>query len=137
LRLKHIAMRKTLRCIVVKGRNYLWKREHLHSGNETLKCVERITIYLEGNKKSVLRLYFREVDNQLLKESWNIGYPDDGIIWRSNTDYICINLNKPAIIAKLIEYFLNNNWKPELNKPMIINDALKYLEIIDFPGSNN
>ena len=60
----------------------------------------------------------------LEKEKWHLGYPDDGVIWLSEsredkkpqTINITINLNRPAVIAKLIEYFIAKEWKPKESK---------------------
>jgi len=97
---------------------YLWKRRHCHLTQfKHSKCVEKVTIYLEGFKNSPLQLSFREEDNLALKtdikkEKWCVGYPDEGVVWLSKprankkpqTDHIDINLNRPAIIAELIKY---------------------------------
>lgn len=144
-----------LRQIKIDNETYLWKREHLHlTGYEHSKCIEKVVIYLEGYKKSPLQLLFREEDNLNIKtdierEKWCVGYPDDGVIWLykyqpslpNNEPYsidqqqiIAINLNRPAVIAELIRYFLQTDWKPkEITRPLIIEDALKLLEIIVLP----
>ncbi|KQT21011.1 hypothetical protein ASG22_16490 [Chryseobacterium sp. Leaf405] len=45
-----------------------------------------------------------------------------------------INFNRPAVIAELIRYFLHEDWKPkESIRPYIIEDALRFLEIIELP----
>jgi hypothetical protein len=141
------------RKIKIDNETYLWKRHHHHLTNyERSPCIEKVVIYLEGYKKSPLRLLFREDDNLTLKpdiekEKWRVGYPDDGVIWLyqspllNNKSYPDneeqtgdINLNRPAVIAELIGYFLQKDWKPkESTKPYIIEDALKFLEIIALP----
>lgn len=147
--------KNTLRKIKIDNETYLWKRSHLHLTNyEYSACVEKVVLYLEGYKKSPIQLSFREEDNLTLKsdvekEKWRVGYPDDGVIWLFNykprlpnsetspvneqqTDEI--NLNRPAVIAELIRYFLHNGWKPkESIRPYIIEDALRFLEIIALP----
>lgn len=144
-----------LRKIKIYNETYLWKREHMHlTEYGYAKCVEKVVIYLDGHKKSPLQLLFREEDNlkiktDIEKEKWCVGYPDEGIIWLSkykpplpdNKPYpieqqqtIDINLNRPAVIAELISYFIQSDWKPkESTKPYIMEDALKLLEIIDLP----
>ncbi|GAA5091121.1 hypothetical protein GCM10023210_18120 [Chryseobacterium ginsengisoli] len=140
-----------LRKIKIDNETYLWKRLHVHLTNyEHSKCVEKVAIYLEGYKKSPLQLSFREEDNLTLKsdiekEKWCIGYPDDGVIWLyklpDNEPYPAneeqtgdINLNRPAVIAELIRYFLHQDWRPkESTRPYIIEDALRFLEIIALP----
>ncbi|MEL6257410.1 MAG: hypothetical protein AAFR87_35785, partial [Bacteroidota bacterium] len=106
-------------------------------------CVEKVIIYLEGYKKSPLHLLFREEDNLKFKpdpekEKWCVGYPDDGVIWlyhnKEGKESVQINLNRPAVIAALIEYFKENGWKPkEHSTPLLFEDALKFLDSIDLP----
>lgn len=112
-------MKNKLRKIKVNDETYLWKRGHHHLTEfKHSECVEKVTIYLEGFKKSPLLLSFREEDNIIVKtdiekEKWCVGYPDDGVIWLSKpradkkpqTEHIEVNLNRPAVIAELIRYF--------------------------------
>jgi hypothetical protein len=154
--IRHYKMTKDkLRKIKIDSDTYLWKREHLHLTEYVLsKCVEKVVIYLEGHKKSPLQLLFREEDNlsikmDIEKEKWCVGYPNDGVVWLykykpplpNNAPYpmnqqqtIEVNLNRPAVIAELIGYFLHTDWNPkESTRPHIVEDALKLLEIIVFP----
>jgi len=49
-----------------------------------------------------------------------------------------INLNRPAVIAKLIEHFIAGEWKPkETKKPLIIENALLLIEKIKLPTGIN
>jgi len=144
-----------LRKIKIANERYLWKvSPHYLTTFAYSKCVEKVVVYLEGYKKSPLQLSFREEDNLLIKtdlekEKWCVGYPDSGVVWLytykpplpNNEPYpieqrqtITINLNRPAVIAKLIAYFIDTQWKPkETEKPLVIEDALKLLEIIELP----
>ena len=141
-------MKNKLRKIQIEAETYLWKRAHHHLAEfEHSKCVEKVTIYLEGHKNSALQLSFREEDNlthktDLEKEKWCVGYPDTGVVWlfrlrkdlKPQTDSIVINLNRPAVIAALIGYFLQHGWQPKAaTKPFVIEDALRFLEIIELP----
>lgn len=48
-----------------------------------------------------------------------------------------IKLNRPAVMAELIRYFLYKDRKPEEStSPYIIEDALRFLEIIALPKYN-
>jgi len=143
-----------LRKIQVTNRTFLWKRSHEHLADfKHSKCVERLVIYLKGHKKSPLELFFREEDNLVIKidvsrEKWCVGYPDEGVIWlyqdKVSTSNIglstqekskTINLNRPAVIAKLIQHFIDKEWKPEeITRPLKIHDALELLEIIELPN---
>lgn len=135
-----------LRKITVDDHSYLWKREHFHLTEfEHSECVEKVTIYREGFKNSPLQLLFREEDNLTLKanpeeEKWCVGYPDDGVIWlfKSKTAAVHINLNRPAVIAGLIQYFVQTDWHPEENKKaLVMEDALKFLDLLDLPKGIN
>ena len=138
-----------LRKIRVLEEQFLWKRGHLHVNKyQCSECVELVIIYLQDYKNTPLKLYFRQDDNIILKNTseknyWYVGYPDDGVIWNFNQvnpqeKGISINLNRPGVIAKLIEYFFNITWFPkEAEKGFIVNDALKLLEIIEFPNGIN
>lgn len=152
-------MKNKLRKIKINNETYLWKRGHLHLTKfEHSKCVEKVTIYLDGFKNSPLQLSFREEDNLTLKtdvekEKWCVGYPDSGVIWLykykpslpDNKPYpierrqtININLNRPAVIAEIIKYFNLNGWNPkETSIPFVVENALKYLEIIELPEGIN
>lgn len=110
---------------------------------ESSPCVEKITIYLEAHKKSPLRLFFREDDNKLRKEGgeankWCLYGFGEGVIWlwqenpSPTNQVVVINFNRPLVIADLINYFLINGWNPTSNsRPLEIQDALKYLEILE------
>lgn len=141
-------MKDKLRKIKINNETYLWKREHLHLTEFKLSmCVEKVTIYLEGHKKSPLQLSFREEDNLLVNpdleiEKWCIGYPHDGVIWllkkKRPGQHIDINLNRPAVIAELIRYFNLNGWEPkQALRPFVEENALKFLEIIQLPQGIN
>lgn len=100
---------------------YIRSTEYGHAN-----CIEKVVIYFGGYKKAPLQLLFREEDNVKIKtnteqEKWCVGYPNDGVIWLykykpplpNNRPYpideqqtIDINLNRPAVIAELINYFL-------------------------------
>ena len=141
-------MKNKLRKLKINNETYLWKRDHHHLTDfELSQCVEKVTVYLEGYKKAPLQLSFREEDNLLFKkdlekERWCVGYPDDGVIWlakpradkQPQTEHIDINLNRPAVIATLIKYFIVNGWHPkDTTRPFIVPNALKYLDIIELP----
>ena len=149
--------RKKLRKIVVNNKTYLWRREHLHLVEyEHSACMERVIIYLAGYKNSPLHLYFREEDNLILEidveqESWQVGSSSQGIIWLYKRDStpslpvdganpterqppVAINLSRPAVIAKLVEYFTRAIWKPtECSKPVVVEDGLRFLEALNLP----
>ncbi|MGB4775689.1 MAG: hypothetical protein WBP45_10980 [Daejeonella sp.] len=130
-----------LRKIVTEAGIYLWHRKHNHMMDNGVKlCQEQLTIYLEGYKKSPLRVYFTESDNKIRESGtgkWCVGYPEAGVIWlyeQNNTEMIYINLNRPAFIVKLIEFFIKEGWKPkQLDLPFEIKEGLKFLEIMDLP----
>lgn len=118
-----------LRKIKVLNKSFLWKRGHIHLEKyEYAKCIEKIIIYLENYQNSPLILFFREEDNLLINsinedEKWMVGYPDQGIIWKSKTgktttqgenkNFEQINLNNPSIIEIIIKLYYDNTWKPD------------------------
>jgi hypothetical protein len=143
-------MKSTMRKIRVNGEVFVWKREHLHGKNPAeTGCTEKVTVYLEGFKRSPLYVYFHEKDNRFPKEAtgndrWIVGYPEDGVIWLS-TDrpqlppgqvYSAteqqtkeVNLNRPAVIEILIRYFREKGWNPDTDtKPFVEDQALNLLE---------
>lgn len=144
-----------LRKIQIDHATYLWKRAHLHvTADGHTQCIEKVVIYLEAHKKSPLQLSFKESDNLKFKtdpekEKWCVGYPDDGMIWlyklpgsgsysSDEQQTMVINLNRPAVIAELIRYFLQTGWQPkESTQPYIVEDALKLLGIIVLPNGIN
>lgn len=142
-----------MRRINVNDEIYLWRRGHYHLTEfKHSKCAEKVVIYLEGFKNSPIHLSFKEEDNLIFKddiekEKWCVGYPDNGVIWLldlSRPDnvpppaHIDINLNRPAVIAILIKYFIQNGWNPkETTRPLIIEDALKFLDILELPKGAN
>lgn len=143
--MNHINKTK-LRRINIRGEIYLWKRGHYHiTDYESSECVEKVIVYYEGNKKSPLQLIFKQDDNKLLMKTtenkyWCVGYPESGVIWYfdqsklNEVESIEVNLNRPAVIRKLIEYFIENNWLPkEGQRPFVVPNALKLLEWIEFP----
>ncbi len=137
------------RKITIGQKTYYWKRGHYHLAEFThSRCVEKVVIYEEGFKNIPLKIYFKEEDNILFKsdvtkEQWCVGYPDDGVIWLfkpredlkpQTADSLETNLNRPAVIRALIEYFHTQGWQPATSKqPYIVEDGLRYMEIIDLP----
>jgi hypothetical protein len=124
-----------LRKIHVLNENYLWKREHIHLDSFVdSKCAERVTIFMEGKRRSFLKLVFKEDDNRLLKpgqETWLVGYPDTGVVWNNKKS---INFNRPAVIAALIHHFRCHQWAPgTATKPYVLEDALTILNDIELP----
>lgn len=133
-----------LRKIVVQGKTFLWKREHFHLSTYKISpCNEKITVYLEGKKKSSLRLIFRSDDNLLIdgtdeQKQWCINEGlAEGYVWKSNTGFM-FNLNRPVIIKELIEYALNIGWDPEHSKqPFVPERALEWLEKVKLTRETN
>lgn len=139
-----------LRKITISNETFLWKRGHYHLKEYKIsECAEKVVIYLEGYKNSPIQIHFIEDDNILLfpnrnNKKWCVGYPNSGIIWlfhsnkelKPQSKYNSINLNRPAVIAKIIDYFYNSIWKPQEQKsPTIIKNGLEHLNIISFPES--
>lgn len=132
--------KRTLRKIIVKDRTYLWNRRHTHlQSYEYSPCVEILTVYRDGNKKCPLRLFFREEDSIKNKKSpkdlhWFVGYPEDGVIWKTYKGDKYVNLNRPGVVAAIIKFAIDRGWhSDDTNKPMEIYNAFEWLDLIDFP----
>lgn len=125
---------KKLRTIRVSGNTYLWTIGHYHLEEfKYSECVDRITIYLKDYKNSPLILHFRLEDNELLPAKTGEGkwFIDFGCLINNKR---VINLNRPGVIAKLIEFYVHQNWNPvETTKALEIKDALKLVNLIEFP----
>lgn len=123
-----------LRKIVVLENTYLWKVEHYHlRAFQYSECVDRVVIYLNDCKHSPLILHFRLEDNVLLANS-NDWFMDSGSIIKEGKS---INLNRPKVIAKLIEYHIDHYWKPKTEtKPLEITDALRLLDLLELPNDH-
>jgi len=131
---------KKLRKITINGDNYLWNRKHVHFEDyEYSPCVEILTIYQEGKKKCPLRIYFRTEDDIKSQNSpkdshWEVGYPEDGVIWQTGNDTGYVNLNRPGVVAEIIKFAVPNYWETnKANKPTEIQNGFEWVEVIDFP----
>jgi len=63
---------KNLRKIVVEGIEYLWSTKHFHN-KDTIhsECIEILTIYREGYKRSPLKIYFN-VEESIKESGWKL-----------------------------------------------------------------
>jgi len=94
-----------MRRIIVDHETYLWQLTHQHERPDA--CAERLTVYREGFKKSPLRISFHQHD------TWQVGYPERGVIW-STQDQTAYNLNRPAIVASIIQQMVGAGWSPHV-----------------------
>lgn len=99
--------------------------------------MEKITIYLEGNKKSFLRLIFKVDDNEraeggVVATQWCLHSLADGIAVSRMAPFpegeqVSINFNRPAVIKDIINYFRSHDWHPEsTTRPLEIQNAWEY-----------
>ena len=123
-----------LRRITVSGKSFLWKTRHYHLEEfEESKCVDKVTIFLDGHKASPLILHFRLEDNTQLphtpeERKW---FMDSGCLIKNER---VISLNRPAVIARFVEYYLDQGWTPHHgNKALEIESGLLLLESIELP----
>ncbi len=126
-----------LRKVNVLNCNFLWKCGHLHLKEfKSSKCVEKVIIYLEGYENSPLILYFKEDDNELINseknEKWNIGYPDQGIIWQEKNEESLINLHNSLTIIKIIEFYFKVKWNPNGSSTTSFINEIALIDIINF-----
>lgn len=108
-----------MRRIIVDHETYLWQLTHQHERPDA--CAERLTVYREGFKKSPLRVSFRQHD------TWQVGYPEQGVIW-STQDKTSYNLNRPAIVASIIQQMIGAGWLPHVaSTPFEVQNGLYLL----------
>lgn len=108
-----------LRRIVVDGADYLFGRRHRHdaaSPPEQL-CQEIFTAYLEGHKRSPLRVWFTAGPGR------GAGYPERGVVWLA-TPGGWLNLNTPGEAANVIRRARASGWDPVNGRgPFVIEDG--------------
>ena len=119
-------MRLKLRKITIDNQLYLWQTGYgdpfLHMRT---RYIESFTAYLEGYKKSPLRIYFRQ-GLELENGSYN----------RDEKGVIQFDINLEAYVPKgtacFIRYGLNQGWKPKEDvRPFTITDAREVLALLE------
>jgi hypothetical protein len=112
-----------MRRITVGSTDYLWRRDHRHrsSGPTTGTCEERLVIFAEGFKAGPVRLSFRQ------DAEWEVGYPAAGVIWSKLRDK-SYNLNRPAVVAAVIEYMVKTGWEPRSSRRPLEVDGFTILD---------
>lgn len=142
-----------LRKITVDNNRYLWKREHkCYNQTSQAHCAEKVVVYLEGYKNTPLQVCFSLQESNVLGPEalpvkWHIGHPHTGVIWRKSVvppsaggmnQLVEINLNRPAVIAVLIRYFISEKWKPtEKQGDLSYKNGLWLLQHLRFPKGIN
>ena len=123
--------KSALRKINVLGVAYLWSRKHVHVKSVASRgCVEVLSIYQEGRKRSPLRLRFSQDENY---RDWLLSPYEEGAIMQETGDSY-INLNLPSVVATIIKYALSEGWEPNImENPMDIDNGFKWLEKLEFP----
>lgn len=124
-----------LRKITVAGNIYLWRNAHYHLEDfKYSHCAEKITAYLQDHKRSPLIVHFRMEDNINLTDNLerDVWFSDSGCLIKKDR---VININRPAVIAALIEHFLKEGWAPcAQTKPYEVQDGLQRLEHLGLPN---
>ncbi len=117
-----------MRRIVVDEQTYLWRRRHHHAESpEGAMCEEILTLYAQGFGKSALRLVFKG------DAEWGAGDFDAGVIYARHGT-LSYNLNRPAVVAALIRYMLQQGWLPQRERtPRIEAQAIPLLELSRAP----
>ncbi len=136
--------KQKFRRINVERKSYLWIRRHVHLDNyKYSQCVEILTIYQEGYKKSPLRLHFREEEqianiNNPKDSHWAVGYPEDGVIWQTGNKTGEVNLNRPGVVAEIIKFAILKNWDAKNdNTSTDIFNGFEWIEQIKFPKTKS
>ncbi len=129
----------------MNNESFLWKRGHFElSDYDYSNRAEKVLIYMKGFWGSPLILLFKEDDNLRLIENdsknvkWSISswLDNTGIIYKETEELenenCMVNLNKPSVISKLIEYHRKSTWNPkETKEKTIVEDALMLLDEIE------
>ncbi|MCP4392887.1 MAG: hypothetical protein GY804_01240 [Alphaproteobacteria bacterium] len=132
---------KNLRKIKIEGITYLWTLNHIHkSGKLHSNCIEVLKVYREGYKNSPSKIKFNV--SQSIKKAkgpnmphWKVGYPKDGVAWKTGDNYIEINLNRPGVVSTLIKFALAEFWFPETKStPTDYPQGFDLLEKIKLPS---
>ena len=121
------------RKISVDGKQYFWVTKHFHfpGVDKPFICSNKITVYLDSFKRSPLILIFSQDSGN---DDWYVSDSDRIVAKRVGDNVEVVNLSRPSVIAELIRYFLKNGWNPEENiRPYEVNDASKFLDLIDLP----
>jgi hypothetical protein len=114
---------RALRRLTVEGKIYVWKRSHSHvpTRGGGSRCRETFTAFLEGKKRSPLRVCFEDGNARAA------GYPMAGVVW---TKEACsesyLNLNFPGVARRLIEAARDRGWRPESAiTPWVVEDGFE------------
>lgn len=111
-----------MRRLTIDGRRFLWRRRHRHSESHPGGCAEVLRIHAEGSKRAPLEISFAE------SERWRVGYPQEGVVW-SEGGSVSYNLNRPAVVAALIQSALGSVWDPDAGtRPVLVDDGIALLE---------
>ncbi|VAW69666.1 hypothetical protein MNBD_GAMMA10-3070 [hydrothermal vent metagenome] len=106
-----------LRPLVINNNDFVWACHHAHLKiYDNSPCSEALTIYLKGNKRNFLRLYFTE-DNE---PDLAAGYPKAGVVWSTGDSTFKANLNRPGVIAAIINFSIPDIWNPSVSKNSVI-----------------
>lgn len=114
---------------MVDNQSFLWYRGHLHIENI---CVERLRVFVASDKNGFLEINFRAGNGV------SVGYPEAGVIFWYDQE-ITYNLNRPAVIAALIRYALQNGWRPHdskssSNSPLVWENGIELLSLAEAPS---
>lgn len=107
---------------MVDNQSFLWYRRHLHIEK---KCVERLRVFPAANKSRYLQIEFWGGDQAAVAGSDQGGV----IFWPGRED--TYNLNRPAVIAALIRYALQNGWN---NKTLFCQNGIELLALSKAPS---
>ena len=130
-----------LRKITIEDDVYLWGRRHSHREEDKKQyCIETVTVYLEGYKKSALHVFFDNRD--ALKFDWSVEEQEGLLVYSEQkelgvVEFKSINLNKPSSIRKIICYFRKNGWNPKENLEKYSVNGLSLIEEMGFTFEHN
>jgi hypothetical protein len=111
-----------LRRLCIDGQIFLWYRGHIHIEQH---CVERLRVFPAANKSRYLQIEFWEGDQAAVAGSYQGGV----ILWPEHEE--TYNLNRPAVIAALIRYALQNGW---INQTLLWKNGIELLALSKAPS---
>ena len=102
--------RLTSRAIVVDDTPFRWRVTHRYpsTASNPRVCQERFLAYREGTSGCALEVCFSGGAIQA-------GYPESGVVWLFGphiTDFVSVNLNRPAVAVALIRLAQARGWQP-------------------------
>lgn len=97
---------------MIDGARFVWRVTHEHHVRADAppgegRCREVLTIAGDGRHAGRLRLEFTDGPTR------NAGYPQAGVVWRSDGSGAEVNLNLPRVARAAVEEAMADGWRPD------------------------